>query len=281
MALLAPAAAVEAPPISPGLHGLVASATVPTERSDRWELGYSFAPEGAADPEVWAPGCPKGPKSDFAPTDPPWDTWQPFVVETDLVCPSAGFAERDYVGRAMRQLEAITSPALEHEFWTGEALPDNQHLAAGAAVTVLGGGTAVALDLGVALLESWLGDQGGGGRGMIHAPVVAASLICWHASGVYEQGTRLVIATRGNVLVAGAGYPGTGPDGADPPTGQTWLYATGWVHVRLGDPQVIPEDFGEALDRRNNTVEYRAERSASAAFDPYIGPAAVLVELAA
>jgi hypothetical protein len=49
----------------------------------------------------------------------------------------------------------------------------------------------------------------------------------------------------------------------------------------MSDIEVTPETMGEALDRTNNTVTYRAMRYAAPIFDPCSGPSAVYVDLAA
>jgi hypothetical protein len=175
-------------------------------------------------------------------------------------------------------MEAATSKGLERVFWTGGSAPDpdSQYLAHPDAVEL--STTAVTPGYGLALLEQAIADCGAGGRGMIHAPVGVASL--WGAGGgLSQEGPRLVAPARGNVVVAGAGYPGSGKTGAAPAAGTAWAFATGMVQVRLGAIQILPETLGEALDRRTNELTYRAERSVSAVFDPCCGPFAVLIQL--
>jgi hypothetical protein len=46
------------------------------------------------------------------------------------------------------------------------------------------------------------------------------------------------------------------------------VYATGQVQYRLGEIIVIPDTMAQALDRRNNLVEYSAQRDMAVNFDP-------------
>ena len=40
---------------------------------------------------------------------------------------------------------------------------------------------------------------------------------------------------NGNLVAAGAGYPGTAPDGSDPAAGTSWIYGTGPVFIYRSD----------------------------------------------
>jgi len=203
----------------------------------------------------------------------------PYTVEVPYTCSSWGFEVNDYQGKAARQLEAGLSKAIEEEFWTGARNPsspnltfwtpnDNLHVVnpGGAAAPV-----AVNVSIGIALLEQALAYCGHGGRGMIHAAPVIVS----RSAGLYliddddtNEGKVLTTRSAGHVIVAGSGYPLTGPFGQPPPgTDEGWMFATGMVDVWLGDPRVYPEEFAHALDRATNTVTFRGERTAVAAHD--------------
>lgn len=58
----------------------------------------------------------------------------------------------------------------------------------------------------------------------------------------------------------GSGYPGTGPAGAAPAAGSTWVFATGPVAVWRSDVYMVPNDLSEAVDRSINDVTVYAER---------------------
>jgi hypothetical protein len=103
------------------------------------------------------------------------------------------------------------------------------------------------------------------GRGMIHAPRDVVSL-WYHYGGVRREGA-LLLDPFDNLIVADAGYPGTGPDG-EPRTDTTaWVFATDMVQVRRdGQVKVLPDagDYAAAMNRDTNFIEWRAERIVAA-----------------
>ena len=223
-------------------------------------------------PELSPPDVKKDYDGDQSPLQ-----YQPFVVEVPYTCSSWGYEANDYRGKALRQLAAGTGKAVEREFWTGELNVANINLRwwTPAANIVNPGGwaapVAVNVALGLALLEQALAGCATGSRGMIHAPaVVVERMGQWYLidddPGCDEDECRLLTRSRGDVVVSGAGYdPLVGPFAAVPPIGATeaWVYATGMVDVRLGEPMIYPETMAEALDRATNTVTYRGERTAA------------------
>jgi hypothetical protein len=217
-------------------------------------------------------------------------TYAPFVVEVPYTCSTWGFLENDYEGRALRQLEAGLSKAIEREFWTGEKNPANMNLTFwtpndDAHVLNPGGAaspTAVDPATALVLLEAALGDCYGGTAGMLHAPTaVAERWAAFYFIDADEEFEDRMLRTRSreDIVVVGAGYPGTGPFGQpDPAPGTQWAFATGMVDVRLGEPMIYPETFAEALDRATNTVTFRGEQVAAANWDGCCS-FAVLVDL--
>lgn len=260
-------------PATPPLHGLQASADEVRD-PDRWDLGATFCPENCVEVGVWDPDCavwPGGipPTKSPAPANQPCYDVDPFVIESSFECSTAGFKSQDYRGRARRQLEAGTSKAMEHELWTGALKPTNPHLNSISA-TILAGGTDQPLQLAIALLGNALSACAHGGRGTIHAPTFIVDSWMYESGGSYFEpvGNRLITRNRGDIVVSGTGYDGTGPGGIAPPPGMSWVYATGPVQYRLDDIVVYPDEMKEATAYRTNQVEYRAERQALINFDP-------------
>lgn len=256
----------------------------------RWEIGgFSITPENCTESATWDPDClnwpvsgedgPDGAKTALSDAPTNLDTYHvaPFAVESAFQCDAAGFQVVDFKGRVARQLEASTSKAMEYEFATGSLKPNNPNLASGA--TVLGGGDAFPAKQAFALLGQYLSNTAHGGLGMIHAPtlVVDEWLIEFGGAAIKEQGNRLRSVNRGDIIISGTGYPGTGPDGLPITAGQSWVYATSPVQYRLGQSWTFPDTPGEALDRARNDIEYRAIRQAAVGFDP-CRHAAVLVQ---
>jgi hypothetical protein len=221
--------------------------------------------------------------------------YEPLVLEVPYRCSTFSRLEwEDYRQRALYNLMLGKSKALEAEFWSGAKIPTNPSLVrstpndddhilnpGGAAAP-----TAVSPGVALVLIAQALSNCGAGGRGMIHAtPALAErwsnlTAINWMPKDSTclalpeEMQDRIagdcVLATpaRGDIVINGAGYPGTGPLGQPPPgPNQVWAYATSMVNVIVGEEQVYPDSLSEALDRATNTVEARAECSAAAVYD--------------
>lgn len=187
----------------------------------------------------------------------------PFIAVVDEVCSSFGWEAFDYVGRAERHLQIALAAAIEKEFWTGalattKNLP-NDFLANSATCTVLSSGTPVSITRGIQLLEDYNATVGLGAQAMIHVqPEAVPSLL--NARRVQN----FLLSEVDNIIVPGAGYTGTGPGNTTPTTGMTWIYITDMVNVRLDEPQIIPDNFAEAMDwgqmDHPNTITFRGEQ---------------------
>ena len=78
------------------------------------------------------------------------------------------------------------------------------------------------------------------------------------ADGVTDDDGRLV-TPGGNLIVAGGGYPGTGPDGSTPADDTTWMYATGAAFGYRSN--VFFTQVRDSLNRATNTLRMQAERT--------------------
>jgi hypothetical protein len=292
-------APVAPPPLRPPLISLVTSARDALANGDetdgRWMEGFEFRPEANKDPVIrdW---CTSDGSNDDVPSEQPaGDLVQtvPWMVEVEDDCTVLGFRGTDYVGRAERALAAATPKGVEREFWTGTVAQaagwPNRYLAdnSNAVDVTPTPGTAVVLPEAVELLEDALAMCGAGGRGMIHCAAWSTPSY----SLVRNEG-GLLLMPRGTIVVPGDGYLGTGPDGTDPSSsGETWLYATGVVDLRLGPIEVFgqqgasrqgdagqwfdpassgfdPERFAPVLvDRTVNKLAVRARRMVAATWD--------------
>lgn len=276
----------QAIPAQPPAHGLLVSATEATDLpvetvkggGDRWGVGFTVQPENCVVVDSWDPDCGVWPteggdnvieqktfKSTAGTNELSYDV-SPVLLESSYECDAKGFKAIDYAGRARRQLEAGTSKAMEFELWTGTLKSTNPALETGA--TVLESGSSFIPADAMLLLGQAMSNCGAGGRGMIHAPTIFVDKLLDSGMTLKEVGNKLMTVTRGDTIVAGSGYPGTGPAGVAPGTGQTWVFATGPVTYRMGPPLIYPEMFSEAWDRLKNRVEYRAEREVAMNFDP-------------
>lgn len=275
-------APIDAIPAQPQRHGLQQSIPQVLNGPDKWELGMSAPPpENCVQVSTWDPDCAAWPLDgggDVVKPEKDSDLQsraghdlQPFVIYTQFECDAQQLRTIDFKGRCTRQLEAASGKGLEYELWTGaqSGSTGNPYLMSDNA-TVIGGGAAFGARQAWTLLAQSLANCGGGGVGVIHATtfIVEEWLYASGGSAIREENGRLVSVGRGDTVVSGAGYTGEGPDGETAPgPHQAWAYATGPMRFWMGDPILSADTVAEAMDRKRNNVEYRAERFAVVDFD--------------
>lgn len=261
---------VAPPPVRAPLLSLVSLARDPlalaSGATERWEDGFAYLPlcgtAGAREPCGTSPLTPgSAPETvGFVPVD----VW----AASD--CPTTTGRGTEELRAELRQraVDALTlceSSQIEAELWSGAvaaahngATPGdvwpNRWLASDATIDLGSGDPVEAL----ACLERSLAGCACGRRGMIHA--TADLLVWWDRYGLVRTEGAVVSTRNGTVVVPGAGYDGSGPDG---PVGSgAWAYATGMVDVRRGPVLVT-----EGIDHRANSIVYRAVRRAAATWD--------------
>lgn len=204
---------------------------------DNWPNGLAWAPERAGGGGAVLLNCYGGTATmTAATTNPEITTADPFVVWAEDHCSTLGWNERDWEGRAIRQLDATRSFHMANELWLGTqakaGLLNNDWLTNDPKVV---SGAAVAPAEAFAQVEMGLGLMLGGRRGMIHvSPQVLDEL---HSAFALELSGQLWLSPMGHIVVADAGYPGTGPDSGAGSTHQ-WIYGTSLVDYLLGPVQV-------------------------------------------
>lgn len=261
---------VEAPPVQPPRYGLIAAAPV-VDETGRWETGFEFEPGRCGAGGRIRMGC------GFEDEDMTPDSarsvldGEPFLIYASDRCSPK--QRRDYAAMARAQLEAVRSFELAEELWTGSlGLPQRRLTSPASDLLTSGAATPVEA---LACLEQGLGSCYKGRRGMIHVtPQLLTHLMA--ESAVRVEG-GLVLTALGTIVVADAGYDGSGPadteDGAPTPAASTqWAYATGMIQVMLGRVEVTPdvstdEGMSFALNRANNTVTVYANQPAAWKWD--------------
>lgn len=259
-----PAAVIPAPALTPPPTSLIRTATVIEHPDDvHWGGALEWSPEGcgAATAVTQCDQAAKpGAKNRGATI-----RYEAFGVVAYDSCGTFGFPSQDYEGRARRLLAARESKAVEAEWWTGALISTNPHLAMtggtnGPNAVTLSGGTAQPLRLGLALLTQYLADLNGG-MGMIHARPLLVEM--WFGLQLlYRDAGGKLYTGLGNQVVAGSGYPGTGPTGQAVTATSEWAFATDNVEVHRGPVSVLgPGAPGiTGTDLINNAVVARAER---------------------
>lgn len=182
----------------------------------------------------------------------------PFWVEAFDQCSTMG--SRDgHDARADALLDRITSAALAREFWTGALRDDagwdvGPRLAGNDDVTVV---TTAAVSPAKAV-QLLAGPAAEALLGPVVFHMTIGAFYGFSTGPALSASGNLITTLRGDLVVADAGYPGTGPDGQAPAAGEAWIYATARPVVHLGRKEDVQQD----VDRSNNTITARASRLA-------------------
>jgi hypothetical protein len=271
---------IETPPaFTPLRFGLLSAAQIVDDPDDHWQLGTvtqmdpCVTPQAVTGGPCSSSGITKTPTSSGAPQS----AAQPFTVYAWLDCAPIGQGQDlvDLRARTTRMLTNGEGRSVEGVFWTGQAsngvvfphlAADEQVMAEsmGAAsvelqspATVVSGAPTSLLD-GFALLEGELA-QCYGGEGVIHVPAGAVAHLSHH--GVLRQQGPQLRTLMGTIVAAYASGDREGPTGADPPTGQAWLYATGAVVGRRSAIKDTGRVTSAIIGRADNSTVYLVERT--------------------
>lgn len=188
--------------------------------------------------------------------------YTPFFIDSRTFGTTMGADIDVYKQNAKDTLILATQKSVEQELWTGvisslvnaeytnpAEFIHNRSFVDQEYITML---TTVAVSpkQGLSLLEEALGERTLGYEGVIHAPRRLASL-----ARVREYLKDGVLRTNLHTpVVAGTGY--------NKINGKYYMVATGPLTVVLGDIEIIPTTPQQAVNVRNNTVEYIASRPA-------------------
>jgi hypothetical protein len=256
-------------PATPPRYSLLVAAPQLTD-DIRWQGGIRWAPENNAGGGIVALDCHGQTATLAAGTNLTQAVADPFVVWAEDHCSTLGFQARDFVGRARRQLEATQSYRIAKELWSGAIAKgaadlDNHWLTEDPEIVT--SGTTYDPIPALAVADQALGEMLAGRRGMIHVSLDLLTQL--HANFGLEKSGDLWITAAGTIVVADAGYPGTGPD-AGAGTNQ-WIYATPMIGYRLSAIDIIPGDLdsarAQALDKGVNLLTFYAERLALLQWD--------------
>lgn len=276
---IAPPALVVGVPRQPLPYGLTSVLTFRPAGASRWEGGVQFE-VGTCDPadgigeatidirnnQPIYPGLPKSLDSNGVGAG----EASPFTVYGHFTCSPVGWTPSTAQDKADEHLLAREIARVEQALWTGDLgnVPSLQD----AGTTTLG--TGLSPVEGLAALEQWLGITYGS-LGVIHMSRGLAELLLsgyalvTRGNGLYTQ--------LGTPVIAGAGYPGTGPAGQAVAVGEAgWMYATPALFGYRSEVFTSSATPGDLLDRAMNDMYAVAERTYLLGFDP-CGVAAVSV----
>lgn len=245
-------------PVAPP-HSLLSIPGVLRDDGERWLNGVNIDSYPCNTPLLWDP-CSTGTfrtKEDTV--EMPRPRFDSFAIIQSLVCSSLGMGDPvEFTQKAETVLDATQSFGVEEALSQGVTGSTNPFLGDGD-VTVLGGG-AVTPAVGLSWLENAIGETGR--MGMIHA--TPAVISAWGDTYLEEVG-GVLRTLNGTPVASGGGYIGAVADGSAAASGQSWVFASGPVEVRLAAVSVQP--IRETLDRTDNSVVVRAERYALAEWD--------------
>lgn len=184
-----------------------------------------------------------------------------FAVYNGIQCTKLGLTEE--VKRAQRRLMWTEERQVEYCLMSGQAgnFPYlggwNTGLAGGVQVLDPGGGSVLGFVDALGWLEGELGELLGP-QGIIHAsrylaPTFAAN---WQTQLTSTSGAsaQTRTTTAGTKVVFGSGYPAVGPDGKEPATGTSWLYATGPIVIYRSPVQTFEVFAGTSATPRNTAI---------------------------
>lgn len=279
------------PRVAPTGPTLLRNVNRPVETDGRWELGLKYRPDACGKNGIaMVSGYCGGSGDTFLGTDTAFPLaaevdYQPGYVEVAQKCSAIGGQpaidlQQD---RAKRLLKLSEGAGIAMDLWRGDiaaanSLP-NDYLGKTTTLTQLFSGATTKLLRAFSELEHALAECSVAGGNLLHvAPRVVGYLAYLHLVDLQPDGTlRTKLGTR---VVADQGYDGSGPGQAtaDATANTTWMYGTGPVDVRIGEPQLLAAS--NQVRPINDFVVYASEAFA-ATFDPccHVGVKADLVTL--
>lgn len=274
---VAPRFPVDGPRPIPPRYRLLDVATIVEEPSLRWQSGVAVWGYPSDLPQAFDP-CSTGTfRTKDAGTAPLLPEFEAFELYVPITCTARGLHdEADFEARALAIFAARESAAVEREFAFGEVMVTNPYLT-DANVDVLAAAAVQSGQDGLGYLAQAIGATFQ--AGMIHATPAVVNA-AWAEHYLHRESNQL-LTTGGIPVVQGYGYAGAIPSGQGAPGAtQDWVFATGPVEVRRGNPILVPGTLAEALDRAQNTITFRVERSYLVTWDTAL-QSAVLIDWAA
>lgn len=141
-----------------------------------------------------------------------------FFIEVEDFATGLNANKDDRRAKIIRQLEAGTQKAIEHEFYHGYSARadgnDNQYLTkSGSGLTIVKDGAVALMQEGLGFLEYAIAQSPIGEQGVIHMTRDMAALLGsqWILERPDEKGFPHLETTNGTPVCVGSGYDGSGP----------------------------------------------------------------------
>jgi hypothetical protein len=258
---------VPGPRVIPRRFGLFSVTGVSNPADPHWQAGAEFEDALCVGVDTTLPVCGvvSPPYNKTPEGGPEFRMTDPFTVYGSYECSTGGRSAQDAFDIARRRLDAWQEYGVESVLWTGTTAAGDVHPslsdgdgAAFVATDVTPAAGAADAVSAMALLEGALADCTPG-AGVIHVPYEAIPAL--KASALIIREGDSITTTTGQLVVAGAGYPVTGPAADVPAAGEVWIFGTGPVLVLGSDVFLTPDTLAAAVDRSINDVTVYAERT--------------------
>lgn len=244
--------------------------------------GLFYDPPGCGEAHLYPINCDEGeveaPEKDFDDNSPEIAAL-PFVVYATLKCGRSGYPVTYMTEKTGRRLFTSEQHAVEAALWAGGVANAPILTDPAGAVDVGGGGAFASIVDAVAALEQHAYGTVPYGycatihaQSAVHAYAASEHLVATAAGGFAAvwgaSNSEPVLRTPlGSKWVFGGGYPGTGPSGAAPGAGQTYLWVTGMVRVWRDEIWTPPDPERTQFDRTLNEFRFLYERRYLASYD--------------
>lgn len=281
MAAVAPPALVAGAARQALPYGLFSAVTFRSPTSDRWEAGTeseTLTCEPLAGIGPWQCDIPRDeteglPKTIITSEGDPAAA-DVFTVYGTFVCSPVGWTPQRAQERSAELLMIREENRVEQAFWSGDLDNDPNLVDSGTDLTAA---TAVPYLTGLGMLEDHVATEYGS-LGVIHM-MRGAATYGLAVGALVSTGGRLT-TKLGTPVVAGGGYPGTGPGALGAPAaGTAWLYITPAIFGYRTEIFTSSNRPGDLLDRSTNDLHAVSERSYLLGFDPCpVGAALVTLE---
>lgn len=248
-------------------YGLLTSVE-PIQLDDpHWQSGFEWESDCSVDTASTLPPCPDAVASKSTDGGLVFCTADPFTVYGSYKCSTGGRPASEAKEIAASRLRRNKESGVERIFWTGMT-------GVGSINPSLQGGNSscdlIPIDLtppsgavppvaAIAALESNMVECIPGGVGVFHVnvgllPYLARDLL-------YTEKDGKLYSPSGQLIIAGAGYPGTGPGNVPVVAGETWIFSTGLMAVYNSDIFYTPSNIDQAINRRINDITFYAEQT--------------------
>lgn len=242
-----PAMRVAAPPVRPTKYGLFSVSEPSLQADGHWTAGTEWESGGCIEAVNYTDAlCDTHSAKTIIEADGTLVQGTPFGVYIMRECRAVGdYAEAS--DKASKMLHNAEEHAVEAEVWA--------RFTADTDAVDITPATAPSVEVGIAMLEAWMGDTYAGAP-TLHLPRDVASYA--GTKGAVERHGNHLETVLGSFVSAGNGYGTAGVDAAAPAAGTRWLFASSTVAITRGQSQVRgPFLVQDPLD---NTQVVLAER---------------------